>query len=236
MNDKYTESDIHIKSRLLEKLDNFWFYYKIPVIVALAVVFILSVCIAQSCAKEDEDVTVMYAGPYLYSATELERLRGELNSAMPADFDGNGEKYTALVTYQVMTEEQILEYEKWLNSDDSSNRVDRTYFTTQFQTYNNYMLTGECAVLLLDPSLYGKLVEAGRLKKLSEVFAEIPASAIDDYGIKLSETPLYKNSTELAKLPEDTVLCLSLPYVFGSSGNEREYSRMTSMFVAMAKD
>ena len=128
------------------------------------------------------------------------------------------------------------EYEKWLNSDDSSNRVDRTYFTTQFQTYNNYMLTGECAVLMLDPSLYGKLVESGRLKKLSEVFAEIPASAIDAYGIKLSETPLYKNSTELAKLPEDTVLCLSLPYVFGSSGNEREYSKMTSMFVAMAKD
>ena len=236
MNDKYTESDIHIKSPLLEKLDNFWFYYKIPVIVALVVVFILSVCIAQSCSKEKEDVIVMYAGPYLYSASEFERVKGELDSVMPADFDGNGEKCTGLVTYQVMTEEQILEYEKLLNSDDSSNRVDRTYFTTQFQTYNNYMLTGECAVVLLDPSLYEKLVTSGRLKKLSDVFAELPSSAIDDYGIKFSETALYKNSAELAKLPDDTVLCLLLPYVFGNSGDEMAYSQMTAMFVAMAKD
>ena len=193
MNDKYTESDIHIKNPLLEKLDNFWFYYKIPVIVALVVAFILSVCIVQSCSKEKEDVSVMYAGPYLYSASEFGRVQGELNSVMPADFDGNGEKCTGLVTYQVMTEEQILEYEKLLNSDDSSNRVDRTYFTTQFQTYNNYMLTGECAVLLLDPSLYEKLVTSERLKKLSEVFAEVPSSAIDHYGIKFSENALYKN-------------------------------------------
>ena len=90
MNDKYTGSDIHIKSPLLEKLDNFWFYYKIPVIVALVVAFILSVCIVQSCSKEKEDVSVMYAGPYLYSASEFGRVQGELNSVMPADFDGNG--------------------------------------------------------------------------------------------------------------------------------------------------
>ena len=235
MNDKYTESDIHIKSPFLEKLDNFWFYYKIPVIVALVVVLILSVCIAQSCSKEREDVTVLYAGPYLYSGAELERVRDEFNSVMPADFDGNGKKYTDIVTYQVMTEAQILEYEEWLKSENSENRVDRTYFTTQFQTYNNYMLIGECAIFMLDPSLYEKLVEAGRLKKLSDVFADIPSSAIDEYGIKLSETSFYKSSETLSKLPEDTVLCLSLPYVFGKSGDEKEYSHMKSMFVAMAK-
>lgn len=235
MKEKYTESDIHIKSPCLQKLDNFWFYYKIPVIVALVVVLILSVCIAQSCGKEKEDVTVMYAGPYLYTSTALEGVRAELNLVMPADFDGNGEKYTNIVTYNVMTEEQILEYEKKLNSDGSAT-VDRSYFSNQLQTYNNYMLTGECAILMLDPSLYYKLVEAGRLKKLSAVFAELPSSAIDEYGIRLSDTSLYKNSEKLSSLPEDTVLCLCLPYVFGNSGNEKAYSNMTAMFVAMAKD
>lgn len=235
MNDKYTESDIHIKSPFLEKLDNFWFYYKIPVVITLVVALILTVCIVQSCSKEKEDVTVMYAGPYLYSAVEIERLCEELNSVMPADFDGNGEKVTGIVTYQVMTEEQLIEYEESLKLTDSQNRVDRTYFTTQFQTYNNYMLTGECAVLMLDPSLYNKLIEAQRLQKLSAVFAETPTSAIDEYGIKLSETDFYKNSEMLSMLPEDTVLCLSLPYVFGKSGNEKEYAHMKSMFVAMAK-
>ena len=159
---------------------------------------------------------------------------GLVNSYLRGSLPSSGKKYTDIVTYQVMNETQILEYEKMLNSDGTAT-VDRSYFTTQFQTYNNYMLTGECAVLLLDPSLYVKLVEAGRLKKLSDVFAEVPSSAIDEYGIRLSETAIYKNSETLSMLPGDTVLCLSLPYVFGNSGNEKAYANMTAMFVAMVR-
>lgn len=239
MNDKYTESDIHVKSKLLEKLENFWFYYKIHVLVAAFVIFVLSVCFVQSCSKEESDVTVLYSGPYLYSAVELEGVREELNAAMPSDFDGNGKKYTEIVTYQVMSEEQILAYEAFLKQDDPKHTVDRTYFTTQTQTYNNFVLTGECGVFLIDMHLYEKLVSLDKehivLRPLNEVFAEIPASAVGEYGIRFSETALYKSSEYLSLLPEDTVLCLTQPFVMGKSGNEKLYNRMTQMFVAMAK-
>ena len=239
MKDKYTESDIHVKNKFIEKLDNFWFYYKIHVLVAVFVVFVLTVCFVQSCSKEESDVTVLYTGPYLYSSTELEGVREELNAAMPSDFDGNGKKYTDIVTYQVMSEEQILEYEAYLKQDNPKATIDRTYFTTQMQTYNNFVLTGECGVFLLDSHLYEKLISLDKehivLRPLSEVFAEIPDRAIGKYGIKFSETELYKNSENLSKLPEDTVLCLTQPFVMGKSGNQKLYNRMTQMFVAMAK-
>jgi hypothetical protein len=239
MNDKYTESDIHIKSKFVEKLDNFWFYYKIHVIVAVFLIFVFSVCFVQSCSKEESDITVLYSGPYLYSATELEGVRNELNTAMPSDFDGNGKKYTDIVTYQVMSEEQLVEFEALLKGEDEKSNVDRTYFTTQLQTYNNYVMTGECGVFLLDRHLYDKLVSLDSqhiiLRPLSEIFAEIPENAVGEYGINFSKTQLYTSSHELSKLPEDTVLCLSQPFVMGKSGNAKYYTRMTQMFVAMAK-
>ena len=239
MSDKYTESDIHIKGGFWEKLDNFWFYYKLHIIVAVFVIFVLSVCFAQSCSKEKSDVTVLYSGPYLYSAVELEGVREELNNVMPIDFDGNGSRYTEIVTYQVMSEEQLVEYEALLKNDDPKSTIDRSYFTSQTQTYNNFVLTGECGVFLIDMHLYEKLVSLDKehiiLRPLSEVFADIPQSAVGNYGIKFSETLLYKNSEYLSMLPEDTVLCLTQPFVMGKSGDAKLYNRMTQMFVAMSK-
>jgi len=71
MNDnKYTESEIHIRGTFAEKLDHFWFYYKWHTLIALFVAFVLIVCISQSCTKQENDVNVLYAGPYMYSDAE----------------------------------------------------------------------------------------------------------------------------------------------------------------------
>lgn len=240
--DKYRESDIRIdeenKSEFQKKLENFWFYYKIHVIVALFVVMVLSICIAQSCSKQSEDVLVMYAGPMYLDAEAVEAVREELNAVMPVDFDGNGEKYTGVITYNVMSEDEIKALEEEYKAKDEAVIVDRSYFSNQYQTYSQYMLTGECGVFMLSPYLYELLISAenNRLCKLSDVFETVPVSAIDEYGIKLSETPFYKSSEVISKLPEDTVLCLTKPFVFGKSSDEKQYQRMVSMFIAMGRD
>jgi len=242
MEDKYTESDIHIKSPFLEKLENFWFYYKIHTIVVLFIAFVLIVCVAQSCSKENADVKVMYAGRHYFTSEELETVRAELNSVLPKDFDGNGKKYTDVVTYHVMDETQLREYEEEIKNlpKEDQIQIDRTYFTTEAQNFNHYIMTGDCGVFLLDIVQYNRLISLDNqhivLKPLSDLFDEIPASAVGDYGIKFSETALYKNSTMLKQLPEDTVLCLSRPIKMGSSNDPKIYSRMTEMFLAMAQE
>lgn len=234
MSDKYTKTDIHIKSPWLEKLDNFWFYYKTHTLVIAFVVLVLSICIVQSCSRESEDMSVLYAGPVSFSPEAFELVKDELNGALPADYDGDGEKHTALIAYNVMSEEQILARESELETT-----LNRSYFTEQYQIYSRYITSGECGVFLLDPWLYESLIsqEVNILRPLSEVMAKVPEYAVGEYGIRFSETALYKNSEHLSKLPEDTVLCLSRPMVLSNgSGNKENYSNMTAMFVSMAQE
>ena len=241
MNDKYTDSDIHVSGKLAEKLDHFWFYYKWHTLVAIFIVFVLTVCIVQSCTKTEYDVTVLYAGPYIYSASEVDVVIEELNSVMPRDFSGDGEKNTGLVTYQVLNQEQIEALQKQLAAEREEGKTDAflntSYFSSQSEMYTSALMTGEYAILLIDESLYQKLEGTeGRLRKLSEVFAIVPESAFSDYGIRFCETALYQNSKQLSMLPEDTVLCLASPLVMGSTSNKTVYAQITEMFVAMAKD
>ena len=234
MNDKYTESDIRIKSKFLEKLDNFWFYYKIHTVIIAFVVFVLSVCIVQSCSRESEDVLVLYAGPASFSPEVLELVENELGEAVTADYDGDGEKRAGFVYYNVMSEEQILACEKELEAT-----LNRSYFTEQYQIYSKYITSGECAVFLLDPWLYESIVsqEINILRPLAEVMGKLPEYAVGEYGIEFSKTALYKNSEYLSQLPEDTVLCLSRPMILSNgSGNKENYSNMTAMFVSMAQE
>ena len=234
MNDKYTESDIHVKSKLLEKLDHFWFYYKIHTIIIAFVVLVLSVCIVQSCSRESTDVSVLYAGPLGYTPESFELVKNDLSEAVPGDYDGDGVKRAALIAYNVLSEEQIRAYEKELETT-----INRSYFTEQYQIYSKYITSGECGVFLLDPWLYEALIsqEINILRPLSEVMNGVPENAVDEYGIKFSETALYKNSKYLSQLPEDTILCLSRPMVLSNgSGNKANYAKMTAMFVAMAQE
>lgn len=234
MNDKYSKTDIKVESELLSKLDNFWFYNKWKVIITIFVTFVLTVCIAQSCTRQKEDVAILYSGPGIYVSSEIEKMREELNSLLPYDVDGNGSKYVGIVTYQVMSEESLRELEAEYAENDKT--LDTSYFTNQKTLYESYLLTGKCAVLLVDRPLFESLEINDRLRKLSDVFSEVPESAVDEYGIRFSETSLYKNSEIFSTLPEDTILCLLRPYVVGDMSKPKLYSAMTSMFVAMAAE
>ncbi len=232
MNDKYTDSDIHITGKFAEKLDNFWFYHKWHILIGLFVTLVLTVCIVQSCTKTEYDVNVLYSGPYAFSSGEIDSAIEDLNAVMPKDFSGDGEKNTGYIYYQVMNADQLEALQK-----ESEGKLNTSYFTSQKDMYTSALMTGNYAILLIDESLYKELeLLEGRLRKLSDVFVTVPESAFSDYGIRFSETALYKNSKQLSKLPKDTVLCLLSPYVFGASSDKNVYAQITEMFVAMAKD
>ncbi len=237
MNGRNPEGDIRVEGGVAAWLDNFWYHHKWKTIGALFLAFVLTVCIVQCAHKDKIDAVVMYAGPYLYTSNETLTVKQELNAVMPSDLNGDGEKITGLVTYQIMTDEQLEAYKKQLQSYEGEKvTVDTSYFTSQSQNCNSYLLTGECAILLIDESLFQKLKEADRVRKLDEIFPTLPSSAIDEYGLDFTKTALAKNSEQLGKLPEGTVLCLLRPYVMGNVSDKTTYAQITKMFVAMAKD
>ena len=239
MNEKYTHSDIRLSGKFFENLDNFWYYHKWKVLITVFVVFVLSVCIFQSCTREKYDVQVLYAGPFSYSGSEKAAVAEDLEKVLPRDFDKDGEENVNFIAYNVMSKEQIAELKEQLKNDPENKDLilDTGYYASEHEMYSSAIMTGEYAVLLIDESLYQKLADdEGRLRKLSDVFAEVPACAFSEYGIRFSETALYKNSEQLGRLPDSMVLCLLSPYVMGGTSNKTAYAQMTEMFVSMAAD
>ena len=53
---KYEPGDNFFK-----KFENFWYYHKWKVIIAVFFVVVFIVCSLQMCSRDEQDITVMYA-------------------------------------------------------------------------------------------------------------------------------------------------------------------------------
>ena len=237
MEDKISAAEIKDNSKFLKWLDNYWYHYKVPTIIVLFISIVLLVCTLQMCATDDkQDITVLYSGPFLMMGSEHENVRNVLNYVMPEDFNGDGRKYTELITYQVASEQQIKDMEA--ETDENGNpkySINRQYYTNEYSNYSNMLITGEFALCFLDPWLYEGLANSDRLKTLTDIFGEIPDGAVGDFGVRLGDTAMYQYYDVLKILPEDTVICLLKPYVFGETSKEDIYARSVSMFKAVVE-
>ena len=187
---EYTEG-IAARGGFLSWFDNFWYHYKW---VTIGVVFFLIVgivCVAQTCSKGEDDLVVLYAGRVNLTATEANGLAAAFTAIAPEDFDGNGKKSVALSAYNVMSEDQIRELSKETDELGKPVFVDKKYFTTQYDTYSNYIMTGESSVAFLDPWLYEALLDNDRLMKLDEALEKNVEASKDGYGVRLGDLAIY---------------------------------------------
>lgn len=235
MNDeKRPESEIVLQGRLAKWFENFWYHYKWHTIGIAVAVIILLVCVLQTCSHKKEDLILTYAGPRVLSISEWQQVSSVMDTVMPYDGDGNGENHTAWQSYQIYSKEQIQEIESQKDANGDSRYVDRGYNTEQYQTYSNYLKTGETSIYFLDPWLYAELREADRLVPLTEALGEMPESAFDEYGVRLGDTELYERYQVMQLLPADTVICLTYPNWKGSrNSNEEVYQFDCDMFRAI---
>ena len=234
-NEKIQAQGIYIeKDKKVTWAENFWYHYKWPVIGIAVSAIILLVCIVQSCSKRDEDILLVYAGPAFLSQTELASVEEVMGNVLPRDFDGNGDKFVIFNMFQIFSEEQIKKITEETDANGKQGYVDRSRNSSNFDQYNKYVLTGDSSIYLLDPSLYQTLKTNDRLCKLTDVLAEAPEGAIDEYGVRLGDTALYKEYGVLRVLPEDTVICIARPFIAGTkTSKEKYYNREKEMFSAI---
>jgi hypothetical protein len=115
------------------------------VLVTAFVVFVVLVCLLQSRENKKDDVTLMFAGPYKLSATEMASLRMGLNDVMPEDFNGDGEKYAEMVMMQIFSDAQEAEIKATPDDVIPPYRgyIDPYYNDEQVTSFDNLIMAGE---------------------------------------------------------------------------------------------
>lgn len=227
------EIDLKSSNRLLRSLDNFWFYHKWKVIIIAFFAIVLIVGIVQMVSKTESDAGIIVAVPDILYAEEISDIENTLVSLMPSDRNGDGKKQLNLSTYKIYSEDEMIAANE-AETDPDGNPViyaDRGYNTSQYEQYTDYLMTGECSVMIVSEYLYSKLRENDRVLPLSEVFGStVPTGALSDgYGVSLSELEIYKYEG-LSTLPEGTVVCILRQYFIGASSDDEVYDYSKQFF------
>jgi hypothetical protein len=220
--------------KIYKWLDNYWYHYKWQTLIAVFFIVFAVVAVGQMITKTDEDVVILYAGPFEPTPNQAREISNALQTVMSSDFNGDGEKNAQVMNILLMTEDQIQQAKK--EADEQGKVVvynnallneNRTKFATQ-------IFAGEAVICLLDPNWYPNVLKSGGFVKLADILGIKPGYAIDDYSVYLHDTPLARYFTALQSFPEDTILCvrtMSTATVFKSAKKEKiRYENQLQMF------
>lgn len=231
--EKLGDRTVRVEGPISEKLGNLWFYHKGKIIAAVLVLLAVILTVSQIVGRRKNNVMIAYAGPVYLSGDEQSALQDLLSAEIGAAMD-DGNFLIGVTQYQVYSKEQIESIRAETHEDGEQKFVNSEFNSENYENFYTYVMTGDTAVLLLDPWLFHELRKNERLQPMSALFETIPPSTEETgFGILLSETGIYGESELLQKLPKDTVLCFLKPYVFGNTGNDRSYGEMQEVFRAL---
>ena len=206
--DKLPEQNIKLEGKFYKWFDNYWYHYKWPTVIVAFFTCAFLIMGLQMCGREKTDVYLIYAGPHLFEENTVHELASDVNKIIPDDFNGDKKKTSEIVDLYILSEEQIKAEKEAAEKEEEVYYYNAQFFAEERRKFDQLIFAGEYSICLLDPHLYESVKESGGFRPLSEVLESVPESAIDEYGIKLSETEFGRFFTSAAALPDDTVLCL----------------------------
>lgn len=191
-----------------QRIANFWYYYKWFVMLGIVVVTFLGIATVQYFTKTEPDVSLFYVGSTSISDARCEEIISSVKERIQ-DTNGDGKIGVDLQSVVLLSDLDLLSKGQEIQAME------------EYQTYSNEILSGDGAILLLDEYFYSELAQSGALVNLFEISSELPSSAIDYFGLKLSKTKLFREEG-FSSLPSDTIVCLKFaPAVSGMSPEEK---------------
>ncbi|MBE6634853.1 MAG: hypothetical protein E7617_01455 [Ruminococcaceae bacterium] len=227
-NEKYTDSP-EPKSRFFAWLDNFWYHYKWHTIAALFIVFVLVLCIMQTCSRPNYDIHVMYAGGTDISRAESggESEFRELTKAYQrfvSDFDGDGERRVNLSALFIPSKEDIKEIE----SRHDGTEVNYALIEDNKEIFRQSIVFGDYYIIILSESLFIECTKNESNNPFANIRDYLPDNAkiaeaagdegyllAGECGVYLSSTPLYDNPG-FSSLGSDSIIAIRRFTEFGT--------------------
>ena len=235
--DKQYAGEIVIQNQFIKWLDNFWYHYKWTVIVVTFFVAVAVVCLVQLFSRPKYDTSIVLATSYRMDNAEYGEFEALMQSLMPKDFDGNGEKKINVVVYQYYSPAEIEQAKAEAERESDLFVINPQYNNSELNAFTNFTMTGETSVCIVSPDVYARLCEKDRVLPLSMIYeaGNMPAGTREDgKGIDLAATDLYKYNPAMAVLPNNSILCILRPSVSGYSSKEKNYEKEKLFFAALA--
>lgn len=193
-------------------VENFWYYNKWFVLVAIVFLSLVAIATVQFLKKSEADASILYAGAMILSDDCCEQI---IASAEEKLFDVNNDDKVSV---------EMQNFVLYSDFDLLKSEGQRIQAREEFQAYSNEILSGDGCILLLDEHYYSELAQNGALVNLYEIYEELPESAVDYFGLRLADTSLYKLDG-FSSLPKDTFVCLKFAPVVGKDSSEAKAAR-----------
>ena len=214
-------------SGLFKWLDNFWYHHKWKTIITSFLLLTLLVCSVQLFSREETDIYILYAGPYKFGQSDTRRMQSAFAS-IADDRTGDGKCNVTLVDLYMMSDEQIAGEVAKAEAAGIEVSVNYELFRANRKAFDEQILAGDAVICLLDPWLYADVRDAGGFLPLAEVLGAQPSYAVDDYAVRVADTPAGQYFSILAGLDEDTLLCVrrmsSFSFFKGKDKTERYHA------------
>jgi hypothetical protein len=211
---------------------NYWDYYKWPVILIAFFAAVIIFCIAQSSTKEDTDVNILFVGPHVFSVGEKDILENNLSQVLGEDYDEDGKKKADVIDMPAFSDAEIREAVG--TSDDIGLMIQYGPYTYDEveKHFSQQVFAGDAVICFVAPHWYNILKSNNGLTALEDVLGYRPEGIIDDYGVKLSDLPIG----EFCNLPEDTIVCFRRPSTATALTGRDEAQRRYDISVEVMKD
>lgn len=236
---KNASADIVIDNKFFRWAENFWFYHKWHLLIAVALIFVLVTVIFQMTERDSDDIVILTAGPYKPSISQSHSISDAFETVLPYDLNGDGEKNVSAAHIEVYSKDQLIEFKNEYKAENGeSPLINSSLNAENLKGFHNLIMAGEYSICIIDMWLYEDVKDAGGFRPLAEIFPDgIPTGAIDEYAVKFTETEFAKSFDCFKDLPESTVICLRtqgvMNSIFNKSSADEKYSQAIETFKAI---
>lgn len=209
--------DVKIKSPFLTKLENFFYHYKWHTLIAAFFVFVIALCIFQTCKRTTYDAYVLYAGGKNLRTIEAEETDTTFEilykslGAYVGDYNDDDERNLSMIDIYLPSDEEIKKLEEEGN-------VPYNLLKDNDELFRNNMISGNFYVCMISEYLLEEWTK-NNTNPFAPISLYLPEGAkiaesendegyrlASEYGVYLSSTPLG-DKPGFKYLPEDTVIC-----------------------------
>ena len=201
-------------------LENFWYHYKWHSIIALFLIFTISICTFQMCRKEEYDLYVLYGGSKYISRKvedgnfcEYDTITASFRQ-ITKDYDENGALNVSFLDKYLLSDDELKE------ADD----VNLSYIYQNNEAFRDLMFSSPYYICFLSDKLYLEYAETeGVFCPIAPYTGGFELDYLDDGAVYLHSDNLTFNTLPgICDLPENTVICLKSKTVISSFFSNKE--------------